>query len=204
MTSASAIKENFTIKSQNRVAMVQTSKEITRWFYGCNFRLDLILLNTCIFWVVSGLDTTILRTMLAGRNCNLTFYKTRQLATWLQASLKCQVKTGFQAYSSKTKWELFNLLKFQLSPLQLLLIGPVTPKWLTRVWDFNDIRLRSRTWNSGILPVQCLFSQMRQSYAPFWQEVSTVIVAQFPELKLSRIPWDSRVQICSVFSISCL
>ena len=29
VTSALAIKENFTIKSQNRVAMVQTSKEIT-------------------------------------------------------------------------------------------------------------------------------------------------------------------------------
>ena len=30
VTSALAIKENFTIKSQNRVAMVQTSWEITR------------------------------------------------------------------------------------------------------------------------------------------------------------------------------
>ena len=33
----------------------------------------------------------------------LTFYKTRQLATWLQVSPKCQVQTGFQAYSSKKK-----------------------------------------------------------------------------------------------------
>ena len=142
--------------------------------------------------------------LLEASNCNLTFYKTRQLATWLQVSLKCQVQTGFQAYSSKNKWDLFHLLKFQLSPLQLLLIGSVTPKWLTRVWEFNHIRLSSRTWNSGILPVQCLFSQLRQSCAPFWQEVITVIVAQFPELKLSRTPWGSRVQICSVFSISCL
>ena len=46
VTSALAIKENFTIKCQNRVAMVQTSWEITRWYYGCNFRLDLVLLNT--------------------------------------------------------------------------------------------------------------------------------------------------------------
>ena len=30
VTSAFAIKDNFTIKSQSRVAMVQTSKEITR------------------------------------------------------------------------------------------------------------------------------------------------------------------------------
>ena len=31
------------------------------------------------------------------------FYKNRQLATWLQVSLKCQIQTGFQAYSSKKK-----------------------------------------------------------------------------------------------------
>ena len=37
--------------------------------------------------------------------------------------------------------------------------------------------IRPRTWNSGILPVQCLFSKLRQSYAPFWQKVITVIVA---------------------------
>ena len=48
-TSALAIKDNFTIKSQNRVAMVQSSWEITRWYYGCNFRLDVVFLNT--FWV---------------------------------------------------------------------------------------------------------------------------------------------------------
>ena len=46
MTSALAIKENVTIKSQNRVAMVQTSWEITRCYYGCNFRSDFVLLNT--------------------------------------------------------------------------------------------------------------------------------------------------------------
>ena len=44
--SALAIKKKFTIKSQNRVAMVQTFWEITRWCYGCTFRLDLVLLNT--------------------------------------------------------------------------------------------------------------------------------------------------------------
>ena len=66
VTSALAIKENFTIKSQNRVAMVQTSWEITMWHYGCNFRLDVVLLNTWVFWVVAGLDATILKTMSAG------------------------------------------------------------------------------------------------------------------------------------------
>ena len=141
VTSALAIKENFTIKSQNRVAMFQISWEITRWCYGCTFRLDLVLLNTWVFWVVSGLDATILKTMSAeASNCNLTFYKTRQLATWLQVSLKCQVQTGFQAYSSKKKWDLFCLLKFQLSFLQLLLIGYVTPKWQTKELRFLIIQ----------------------------------------------------------------
>ena len=73
-----------------------------------------------------------------------------------------------------------------------------------RDWDFNNTRLRSGTWNSEILPCQCLFSKLRQSYAPFWQEVITVIVALFPKLKLSRTLWGSGVQICCVFSISYL
>ena len=42
------------------------SWEITRWCYGCTFRLDLVLLNTWVFWVVSGLDATIFKTMSAG------------------------------------------------------------------------------------------------------------------------------------------
>ena len=43
---------------------------------------------------------------------------------WLQVSLKCQVQTGFQAYSSKKKEKMRFILstKFQLSLLQLLLI----------------------------------------------------------------------------------
>ena len=144
------------------------------------------------------------RCLLEASNCNLTFYKTRQLAAWLQVSPKCQVQTGFQAYSSKKKWDLFCLLKFQLSLLQLLLIGSVQQNGRPRDWDFNHTRLRSRTWNSGTLPVQCLFSKLRQSDAPLWQEVITVIVAQFPKLKLSRTLWGSGVQICYVFSISYL
>ena len=67
-----------------------------------------------------------------------------------------------------------------------------------RDWDFNHTRLRSKTWNSRILPIQCLFSKLRRSYAPFWQKVITVIVALFPKLKLNRTLWggDSGVQIC--------
>ena len=37
---------------------------------------------------------------------------------------------------------------------------------------------------------------------PILTKVITVIVAQFPKLKLSRTLWGSEVQICSVFSIS--
>ena len=103
VTSALAIKENITIKSQNRVAMVQTSKEITRRHYGCNFRLVLISLKTWVLWVSK-------QRLLAASNYNLTFYKTRQLATWLQVSPKSQVQTGFQAYYSEKKWDLFCLL----------------------------------------------------------------------------------------------
>ena len=36
--------------------MVQTSKEITRWHNGCNFRLVFALLTSWVFWDVSGLD----------------------------------------------------------------------------------------------------------------------------------------------------
>ena len=59
VTSALAIKKNFTVKSQNRVTMVQTSREIIRWYYGYNFRLDVVLLNTWVFSVVSGLKVKV-------------------------------------------------------------------------------------------------------------------------------------------------
>ena len=142
--------------------------------------------------------------LLEASNCNLTFYKTRQLATQLQVSLKCQVQTGFQAYSSEKKWDLFCLLNSSYHSSNYFQLGLLHQNGRPRDWDFNHTRLRSRTWNSGILPIQCLFSKLRQSYAPFWQEVITVIVAQFPKLNLSRTLWGSRVQICSAFSISCL
>ena len=127
MTSALAIKDNFTIKSQNRVVMVQTSKEITRWYYGCNFRLDLVLLSTWVFWVVLGLDATRhsqnnVCWQLA--NCNFTFNKTRKLATWLQVSLNCQVQTGFQAYSSEKK------KRFILSIKIPVVTPPTTSNWV--------------------------------------------------------------------------
>ena len=78
VTSALAINENFMVKSQNRVAIVQTSWEITRWYYGCNFRLDLVLLTlefseSCQAWVPPFLK----QCLLEASNCNLTFYKTR-------------------------------------------------------------------------------------------------------------------------------
>ena len=56
MVSALANKKN--IKSQKRVTMVQTSKEITRWHNGYNFRLVFALLTSWIFWDASGLDAT--------------------------------------------------------------------------------------------------------------------------------------------------
>ena len=55
VTFALAIKEKTTIKSQNRVAVVQTFKEITRWHNGYDFRQVLVLLKTWVFWAVSDL-----------------------------------------------------------------------------------------------------------------------------------------------------
>ena len=108
---------------------------------------------------------------------NLTFYKTRQLATWLQVSSKFQVQTGFQAYSSKKTWDLFCLLNFSYYSSNYFKLGLLHQNGRPRDWDFNHTRLRSRTCSSGIFPIQCQFSKLRQSYAPFWQEVITVIVA---------------------------
>ena len=62
--------------------------------------------------------------LLEVSNCNLTFYKTRQLATWLQVSPKCQVQTGFQAYSSKKK------IKFILSIKIPVIPPPATSNWI--------------------------------------------------------------------------
>ena len=45
--SALAIKKILQLKVKIEYsAMVQTSWEITRWYYGCKFRLDIVLLNT--------------------------------------------------------------------------------------------------------------------------------------------------------------
>ena len=59
--------------------------------------------------------------LLKASNLYLTFYKTRQLATWLQVSLKCQVQTGFQAYSSK---------KNTLSIKTPVIPSPATTNWV--------------------------------------------------------------------------
>ena len=61
--------------------------------------------------------------LLEANNFYLTFYKTRQLATWLQVSLKCQVQTGFQAYSSKRK-------RFTLSIKTPVIPSPATTNWV--------------------------------------------------------------------------
>ena len=158
MTFALAIKENFTIKSQNRVAMVQISWEITRWCYGCTFRLDLVLLNPWVFWVITGLDAPILKTMSAeASNCNLTFCKTRQLAAWLQISPKWQVQTGFQAYSSKKKWD-------------LILLWPMSESQSGKREGFQDNATRKKRevycWlESGLLPQSMQWCRVREPWA---------------------------------------
>ena len=54
--------------------------------------------------------------LLEASNVYLTFYKTRQLATWLQVSMKYQVQTGFQAYSSKKKKRFILSIKTPVIP----------------------------------------------------------------------------------------
>ena len=131
---------------------------------------------------------------------NLAFYKTRQLATSLP-------KVPCPAWVSGLFF--WKEMRFILS-IKIPVVTPstsnwsVTPKWQIKDWDFVHTGHRYRTWNSGILAIQVLFSKLRQSYVPFWQKVITVIVARFPKLKLCRTPWGSGVPICSVWSISCL
>ena len=62
--------------------------------------------------------------LLKASNLYLTFYKTRQLATWLKVTLKCQVQTGFQAYSSKKKKD------FILSTKTPVIPPPATTNWV--------------------------------------------------------------------------
>ena len=104
VTSALASKENFTVKKSKQSGYgldILENNQVTLW---CNFRLDIVLLTlefseSC----QAQMPPFSKQCLLEASNCNLTFYKTRQLATWLQVSLKCQVQTRFQAYSSKKK-----------------------------------------------------------------------------------------------------
>ena len=104
VTSALAIKENFTVKKSKQSGYgsdILGNNQVALW---CNVRLDVILLTlefseSC----QAQMPPFSKQCLLEASNCNLTFYKTRQLATWLQVSQKCQVQTGFQAYSSKKK-----------------------------------------------------------------------------------------------------
>ena len=103
-----------------------------------------------------------------------------KLGNWLpgyKSPWSARSGLGFRSILLKRN-EIYFVTKFQLSLLQLLLMGSVTPKWQTKGLKFcNHTRLRSRTWNSEILPIQCLYSKLRQPYTPFWQEVITVTVA---------------------------
>ena len=80
--------------------MVQISMEISKSQYGCNFRLNLSFLS-CVR--LRCHQTFSEQCLQEANNCNLTFYKTRQLATWLQVFPKRQVQTWFHAYSSEKK-----------------------------------------------------------------------------------------------------
>ena len=61
--------------------------------------------------------------LLEASNLYLTFYKIIQLAIWPKVSLKCQVQTGFQAYSTKKK-------RFILSIKIPVIPPPATTNWV--------------------------------------------------------------------------
>ena len=164
--------------------MVQTFKGITRWCYGYNYRLVFVLLRTWAFWVGSDLDATRHSQSVCRQLVTANLIKLNNWLPGYKSPQSARSRLGFRPIFLKRNEILFCLLKFQLSLLQLPL-GLLHQNDRPRDWDFNHIRLRSRTWNSEMLPVQCLFSKLRRPSALCWQEAIRAIVAQFPELKLS-------------------
>ena len=89
--SALAIKKKITAKKSKQSGYgldILENNQVTLW---CNFRLDIMLLTlefseSC----QAQMPPFSKQCLLEASNCNLTFYKTRQLATWLQVSLKCR------------------------------------------------------------------------------------------------------------------
>ena len=105
VTSALAIKENFTTKSQNRVLSygsdILGNNQVLPWV---KFQI-----RRCIAKHLRFLSRVRLRCHHSQNNVcsklvtSTLLYKNRQLAIWLKVSPKCQVQTEFQAYSSKKK-----------------------------------------------------------------------------------------------------
>ena len=141
--------------------------------------------------------------LLEASNLYLTFYTTRQLATWLKVSLKCQVQTGFQAYYSKRK-------RFILSIKIPVIPPPATTNWVcyNKIADQGIEILIIQGSDLGLGTQKyfqfSVYSPSWGSPMPHFGRNLSVIVALFPKLKLSRTLWggDSGVQICCVSSIS--
>ena len=166
------LKKNFTIKSQNRVLS-----------YGS----DILRNNQVLLWVSFQIRHFIAKHLSFLSHVRLRCHHSQNNVCWkLVTSTLLFIKLGNWPTGYKSPWsarsrldfrsillkerDLLCLLKLQLSLLQLLLTGYVTTKWQTKRLRFNHTRLRSKTWNSKILPIQCLFSKLRRSYAPFWQK----------------------------------
>ena len=95
--------------------MAQTSKEITRWHCGCNFRLVLVLLKTWVLWVMSGLDAirhsqNYVCWQLVNTTFFFFFFSTLlfiKLCNWLPGYKSLQsarFRLEFQAYSSEMRF----------------------------------------------------------------------------------------------------
>ena len=109
------------------VAMVQASKEITRWHYGCNFRLVLALLRTWVFWVVSDLDATRRSQNNVCRQLVTAILLFIKPDNWL---LDYTSRVSFRLILLKTN-EIYFVYLDSSCHFQLLLLGSVAQKWQT-------------------------------------------------------------------------
>ena len=156
-----------------------------------------------VFWAVSDLDATrhsqnnVCRKLITA---TLLFIK---LGNWLpgyKCSQSARSKPGFTLILLKRN-EIYSIKIWAVTP-------PITSSWVcyTKIGDQEIDILNIQNSDLGLGNQNYFqFSVCSPNWGspmPHFDRKLSVIVSQFPELKPSRILWDSRVQICSVISIS--
>ena len=165
VTSALAVKENITIKSKEKrkdwIAMVHASKEITRWHYGYNFRLVLVLLSlSFLSWVRLGCHWTFSKQCLqVANNCSL-FIKLNNSLPGYKSPQSDRSRLCFRSILLKRNGIYFVYENSSHHSSNYFYLGLLYQNGRPGDWDCSHTRLRSRTWSSEILPFQCLFSKL--------------------------------------------